>query len=112
MWVCDEWRVAEGKSLAKSYSSKYMEVSAILNHKVDDLLVSTLKQIRLCSGGSGGRRLAENGQPSSLGDGAKPVDDDEFSSTTATTTAAATKRSRSPGLFSRLMRAASPRRTS
>lgn len=42
---------AEGKSLAKMYGSKYMEVSAILNHKVDDLLVSAVKQIRLCSGG-------------------------------------------------------------
>ena len=29
------------------YECKYIEVSAILNHKVDDLLVGTLKQIRL-----------------------------------------------------------------
>lgn len=38
---------AEGKGLAQSNDCKYIEVSAILNHKVDDLLVGMLKQIRL-----------------------------------------------------------------
>lgn len=38
---------AEGKTAAENYDCKYTEVSAILNHKVDDLLVGILKQIRL-----------------------------------------------------------------
>ena len=37
----------EGKALAQANDGKYIEVSAILNHKVDDLLVGMLKQIRL-----------------------------------------------------------------
>jgi len=40
-------RSTEGKTLANDYGCKYTEVSAILNHKVDDLLVGMLKQIRL-----------------------------------------------------------------
>jgi len=40
-------RRAEGKTLANDHGCKYTEVSAILNHKVDDLLVGILKQIRL-----------------------------------------------------------------
>lgn len=39
--------LTEGKGAAEGYDCKYTEVSAILNHKVDDLLVGTLKQIRL-----------------------------------------------------------------
>jgi len=48
MNVCggDVW-CAEGKTLANDNGCKYTEVSAILNHKVDDLLVGILKQIRL-----------------------------------------------------------------
>ena len=38
---------SEGKTLANDNGCKYTEVSAILNHKVDDLLVGILKQIRL-----------------------------------------------------------------
>jgi len=38
---------SEGKTLANDSACKYTEVSAILNHKVDDLLVGMLKQIRL-----------------------------------------------------------------
>jgi len=38
---------AEGKALANDHGCKYTEVSAILNHKVDDLLVGIVKQIRL-----------------------------------------------------------------
>ena len=33
--------------MADNYDCKFIEVSAILNHKVDDLLVGILKQIRL-----------------------------------------------------------------
>ena len=33
--------------MAVRYDSKYIEVSAVLNHKVDELLVGTLRQIRL-----------------------------------------------------------------
>jgi len=96
--------IAEGKSLAKSNGSKYMEVSAILNHKVDDLLVSALKQIRLCSGRGRRQRTGNTGGDGLLspGDGGRPTDDDSCS---------AAIRSRSPGLLSRLKRAASPRRT-
>jgi len=99
---------AEGKSLAKTYGSKYMEVSAILNHRVDELLVSSLKQIRLCVGR---RATAADRRPTS-GDALRPTDydddDDDRPATDATTT---TSRSRPPGLLSRLIRAASPRRT-
>ncbi|ELU10211.1 hypothetical protein CAPTEDRAFT_141741 [Capitella teleta] len=35
----------EGKSVAELHNAKYTEVSAILNHKVDDLLVGVLKRI-------------------------------------------------------------------
>lgn len=38
----------EGKSVAETYGAKYLEVSAVLNHKVDDLLVLILKQIVTC----------------------------------------------------------------
>jgi len=33
--------------VADTYSSKYIDVSAILNHRVDELLVGVLKQVRL-----------------------------------------------------------------
>jgi len=39
--------MTEGKTLANDNGCKYTEVSAILNHKVDDLLVGIVKQIRL-----------------------------------------------------------------
>jgi len=35
--------------MADMYDSKYIDVSAILNHRVDDLLVGMLKQLRLSS---------------------------------------------------------------
>ena len=38
---------SEGINLATKYGSKYIEVSAILNHRVDELLVGILRQIRL-----------------------------------------------------------------
>jgi len=105
---------AEGKSLAKMYGSKYMEVSAILNHKVDDLLVSAVKQIRLCSGGRRRRygdadaAAAGNGQPScDAGRSTAAANDDAACTDNSSTT----MRCRSPGLFLKLMRAASPRRT-
>eukprot|EP00914_Ancora_sagittata_P022888 GHVO01045410.1.p1 GENE.GHVO01045410.1~~GHVO01045410.1.p1 ORF type:complete len:116 (+),score=9.70 GHVO01045410.1:313-660(+) len=37
----------DGKTMATRYDVKYIEVSAVLNHKVDDLLAGVLKQIRL-----------------------------------------------------------------
>jgi len=111
--------------LAKAYGSKYMEVSAILNHKVDDLLVSALKQIRLCNGG-GGRPQRHSATdhskdhatgytgdhgPSAAGDDDFATDNNNCSTTTSTATMTTTTCSRSPGLLSRLIRAASPRRT-
>ena len=39
--------VAEARQLANNYDCKFIEVSAILNHKVDDLLVGILKHIRI-----------------------------------------------------------------
>lgn len=37
----------EGVKLAKKFGCKYTEVSAILNHKVDELLVGVIRQVRL-----------------------------------------------------------------
>lgn len=37
----------EGKNIAEIYCSSYMDVSAILNHRVDDLLVEMLKLLRV-----------------------------------------------------------------
>lgn len=37
----------DGKRMAIIYDCKYIEVSAVLNHKVDELLAGILKQIRL-----------------------------------------------------------------
>ncbi|XP_022705942.1 GTP-binding protein REM 2-like [Varroa jacobsoni] len=37
----------EGRSLAKKYECKFIETSACIGHNVDELLVGTLKQIRL-----------------------------------------------------------------
>ena len=37
----------EGRDAAWSLGCKYIEVSAVLNHKVDDLLVGVLSQIKL-----------------------------------------------------------------
>ena len=37
----------EGKAAANTYDSKYIEVSAAIDHKIDELLVGVLKQIRL-----------------------------------------------------------------
>ena len=39
--------IVEGRSAAKNYDCKFIEVSAAIDHKVDDLLVGILKQIRL-----------------------------------------------------------------
>ena len=36
----------DGKSLASQHDCRYTEVSASLNHKVDELLVDILKQVR------------------------------------------------------------------
>ncbi|XP_071176418.1 ras-related protein Rap-2a-like [Mytilus edulis] len=37
----------EARQLAKEFECKYIETSAVLNHKVDELLVGLLKQIKL-----------------------------------------------------------------
>ena len=37
----------EGRSAAKTYDCKYIEVSAAIDHRIDELLVGILKQIRL-----------------------------------------------------------------
>jgi len=39
--------VAEGKAAATRFRCKYIEVSAMFNHKLDDLLVGIIKQMRL-----------------------------------------------------------------
>lgn len=38
---------SEARLLAKEFDCKYIETSAVLNHKVDELLVGILKQIKL-----------------------------------------------------------------
>lgn len=38
---------SEAHQLAKEFDCKYIETSAVLNHKVDELLVGILKQIQL-----------------------------------------------------------------
>ena len=47
MWYSCICLISEGRSAAKTYDCKYIEVSAAIEHKVDDLLVGILKQIRL-----------------------------------------------------------------
>jgi len=37
---------SEAKAAAQTYDCKYIEVSAILNHRVDELLVGVVKQLR------------------------------------------------------------------
>ena len=37
----------EGKAMAHTYNCKYIEVSALMNLKVDDLLAGIVNQIRL-----------------------------------------------------------------
>ena len=39
--------ISEGKSAAKTYDCKYIELSAAIDHKIDELLVGILKQMRL-----------------------------------------------------------------
>jgi len=59
--------------LANDNGCKYTEVSAILNHKVDDLLVGIVKQIRL-SGGRQHKHRAGGGGGSG-GGGTGPCND-------------------------------------
>src|SRR6218665_1085983 len=40
---------SEGKSTAKTYDCKYIEVSAAIDHQIDDLFVGVLHQVRLVS---------------------------------------------------------------
>ena len=41
--------ISEGKEIAVHFSCKYIEVSAIMNLRVDELLAGTVKQISLTS---------------------------------------------------------------
>ena len=45
-------RLSDGRMMADKYGCKYIETSAALNHRVDELLVGILKQILLKSSGS------------------------------------------------------------
>lgn len=45
--VWPPFRLPEGKSLAQSRDSKFIETSSGIQHNVDELLVGILKQIRL-----------------------------------------------------------------
>ena len=38
---------SDGRDLAISFGGKFMEISVGMNHKCDDLLVGTLRQLRL-----------------------------------------------------------------
>lgn len=44
---CVTFLSTDGKTMATRYDVKYIEVSAVLNHKIDDLLAGILQQIRL-----------------------------------------------------------------
>ena len=46
------YSVLDGRTTADKYGCKYIETSAALNHRVDDLLVGILKQILLKTSGS------------------------------------------------------------
>jgi Rad/Gem-related GTP binding protein 1 len=63
----------EGRTVAETYACKYIDVSAILNHRVDELLVGVLKQVRLrregSSGASARKSTAADGPSSSSGCG-------------------------------------------
>lgn len=58
----------EGKAVAELHNAKYTEVSAILNHKVDDLLVGILKQIRLQADGKAAQPKSRRGSKVDLFD--------------------------------------------
>jgi hypothetical protein len=60
-------RYPEGKHLATKRHCKFIEVSALLNHKMDELLVGTLRQIRLrqTASSSAGSGTAAQRLPSS-----------------------------------------------
>ena len=45
--TCMSSHVTEAINLCQTYDCKYVEVSAALNHKVDELLVGIVKQVRL-----------------------------------------------------------------
>ena len=41
------YRLTDGRCLACAYRAKFMEISVVINHNVDELLVGILTQIRL-----------------------------------------------------------------
>ncbi|KAK4303360.1 hypothetical protein Pmani_024614, partial [Petrolisthes manimaculis] len=76
---------AEGRTLAKTYECKFIEVSAGFDHNVDELLVGILTQIRLKQqantvGGGGGGSVESGDGGSGLGGGSTGA----FFTTTAT----------------------------
>ena len=50
----------EGKNTAKQYACKYIEVSATIDHQIDELFVGILKQIRLIASCSSSNKAAIN----------------------------------------------------
>jgi len=60
--------ISEAKDVCSEYDCKYIEVSAALNHRIDDLLVGIVTQIRLretALTSPPSRRASENGSKSS-----------------------------------------------
>ena len=45
-------KISEGRTLAKTYECKFIEVSAGLAHHVDELLVGILAQVSQVTGGN------------------------------------------------------------
>ena len=69
----------EGKNTAKQYACKYIEVSATIDHQIDELFVGILKQIRLiasCSSGSSIAAISSSAYPHSQLIDADDADED------------------------------------
>ena len=62
MCVC-----TEGQAVCKAMRTKYIEVSAALNHRTDELLVGIISQLRLASKRRQQLRLAKGGRVSGIG---------------------------------------------
>lgn len=46
-FLCNSTFFVEGKAAAMRFRCKYIEVSAVFNHRLDELLVGIIKQMRL-----------------------------------------------------------------
>ena len=44
----EQCNIAEGRTLARTYECKFIEVSAGIAHNVDELLVGILAQVGIC----------------------------------------------------------------